>query len=131
MKTFVLFFSGALIFGVVTLALGYILGDSEILLQGLVAFALAFVPSATTLAWVLRSFRTTPDMQLIASLGGSGIRMAIALGGGWLLTWTQPHTFDMTLWCWLLLYYLGLLGFEIALLIRQQPAELNPVRDNA
>jgi hypothetical protein len=60
-------------------------------------------------------------MQLLASLGSTGVRMAIALGGGYLLTATQPQLFDMPFWAWLIFFYLGLLAFEITLLVRQQP----------
>ena len=38
----------------------------------------------------MASFRSAPQLQLLASLGGSGVRMAVALGGGLLLTQTQP-----------------------------------------
>jgi hypothetical protein len=36
----------------------------------------------------------------------------------------QPQSFDTPFWCWLLLFYLALLGFEITLLVRQH-AKLN------
>ena len=84
-------------------------------------FALAFVPAAGTLAWVLFTYRTTPQLQLMASLGGSGLRMAIALGGAMFLTNAQPQYFDTLFWGWLLWFYLVLLGFEITILVRQLP----------
>jgi hypothetical protein len=121
MKSLVFFVVGALVFGAVTLGIGYWLGGNESLLQGAVAFGLAFVPAAGTLAWITYSYRSTPDMKLFASLGGSGIRMAISLGGAWFLTNSQPQTFDMTFWWWLILFYLVLLAFEITILVRQQP----------
>jgi hypothetical protein len=121
MKTLVLFIVGAVLFGAVALGVGFLLTGAEALVQGGTAFALAFVPAAGTLAWVLTSYRTVPDMQLLASLGGSGVRMAIALGGGLLLTTLRPETFALPFWCWLSLFYLGLLGFEMTLLVRQQP----------
>ena len=121
MKSLVHFLGGALLFGALVLGLGYWIAGEEILLPGSVAFALAFVPAAATLAWVTFSYRAAPDMKLLASMGGSGVRMAIALGGGYFLTTYQPQYFDPTFWFWLLLFYLTLLAFEITLLVRQQP----------
>ena len=121
MKSLLVFALGAVLFAAAALGIGYWLGGDDALLQGAVAFGLAFVPAAVTLAWVTFSYRSTPDMKLLASLGGSGFRMAIALGGGWFLTSSQPQTFDMTFWSWLILFYLVLLAFEITILVRQQP----------
>ncbi len=121
MKTLVLFVAGALSFGAVVLGISYAAWPEEVLLQGCVAFGLVMVPAALTLGWALYSYRAAPEMQLLAALGGSGFRMLIALGGGLLLTNAQPDTFDKVLWGWLVLFYLVMLGFEIALLVRQQP----------
>jgi len=117
MKTLGLFISGALAFAAVTLGFGFSIWNQEVLVQGGAAFALAFVPAAITLAWVVFSYRSAPEMQLLASLGGSGVRMAVSLGGGLLLTNAQPQVFDTPFWYWLVLFYLVLLGFEITLLV--------------
>src|ERR1022692_4821817 len=122
MKSLVLFRSGAWLFGTLALGIGYWVGGEETLFQGSVAFGLAFVPAAITLAWVTYSYRSTPDMKLLACLGASGFRMAIVLGGAYFLTSSQPQTFDMTFWSWLILFYLVLLAFEITILVRQQPS---------
>ena len=121
MKTLVLFVAGALMLGSVSLGIGYLVEQEDALIQGGAAFALAFVPAAVTLGWVIYSYRTVPEMQLLASLGGSGVRMAIALGGGILLTRSRPQNFDLAFWYWLLLFYLALLGFEMTLVVWRQP----------
>ena len=126
MKTLVVFVGGALLFGAVVLSAGYCFWETDALVQGATAFALAFIPALLTLAWAVFSYGSAPEMQLMASLGGTGVRMAIALGGGYLLTSALPQLFDMTFWYWLLVFYLGLLGFEIALLARQQPTMSGP-----
>jgi hypothetical protein len=117
MRSLVFFICGALLFGTLTLGIGYWVGNDDTLLQGGVAFGLAFVPAALTLGLVVYSYRSTPELQLTASLGGSGLRMAVALGGGVFLTNTQPHLFGTPFWSWLVLFYLVLLGFEITLLV--------------
>ena len=129
MKSLLLFVLGSLAFGAVALGVGYAIWSSDALLQGGTAYGLAFVPGVLTFAWVVVSYRSTPEMQLLACLGGSGVRMAIALGGGYLLTTTQPQLFDMPFWSWLILFYLGLLALEITLLVRQQP-KLNGAPQN-
>jgi hypothetical protein len=119
MKKFALFVVGALVFSTAALAVGFAAGGDDSLRQGAIAFALTFPPAAAALAWVLHSYRGAPELQLLASLGGSGLRMGIALGGGLLLTSYQAQSFDRTFWCWLILFYLGLLAFEITLLVWQ------------
>jgi len=121
MKSLVLFISGALLFGAVSLGIGYWFSDQDTLVQGGVAFTLAFVPAAGTLAWVVFSYRASPHMQLMAALSGSGIRMVVAFGGGFLLTLALPQSFDTLFWYWLVLFYLVLLGLEITVLVWQQP----------
>ena len=121
MRSFLLFIVGGVGFGAFSLGLAYWLRDQEALIPGGAAFALTFVPAVAALAWVLCSFRSSLETQLLASLGSSGLRMAIALGGGFLLTQGNPQTFDVTFWFWLVLFYLSLLAFEITLIVWRQP----------
>jgi hypothetical protein len=123
MKSVVVFTVAGLLFGLAALGVGYGFGDDRLLLQGAVAFGLAFVPAAATLAWVSLSYQADHQMILLASLGGSGIRLAIALGGAWMLANWQPDTFTGTFWLWLILFYLVLLTFEITILVRQQRSD--------
>jgi hypothetical protein len=121
MKKLLVFVLGSLAFGLVSLAIGYAIWEQDALIQGGAAFGLAFVPGVLTFAWVVLTYRSAPETQLLAGLGSTGVRMAIALGGGYLLTAAKPQLFDMPFWSWLILFYLGLLAFEITLLVRQQP----------
>ncbi len=121
MRSLVLFVVGSSLFGAVSLGIGYWIWADDALVQGGTAFGLAFVPAASTLAWVVFSYRTAPDMKLLASLGATGFRMAIALGGGYFLTISQPLLFDGAFWSWLALFYLVMLAFEITLLVRDEP----------
>jgi hypothetical protein len=124
-----LFIVGALLFGAAALGVGYILWGEDALVQGGAAFGLAFVPAAGTLAWVLWSYRREPELRLMASLGGSGVRMMIALGGGYFLTNTYPETFGFEFFSWLTLFYLVLLFFEMGLLIQHDKTN-QPVQTN-
>ncbi len=124
MKSLIFFVVAAVVFGAVSLGLGYWLAGDDTLVQGATAFGLAFVPSAGSIAWVVYTYRSDPNMRLLASLGGSGVRMGIALGGGYFLTNTQPQWFGGEFWYWLIWFYLAFLGLEITLLVRQE-AKLN------
>jgi hypothetical protein len=130
MNRLLLFIVGALLFGAVSLGAGYLAWEDDALVQGGTAFGLAFLPAAGTLAWVMHSYRTAPETRLLANLGGSGLRMMIALGGGYLLTNLYPKTFNFAFFCWLALFYLVLLFFEMAFLIPQENNVNGPSHTN-
>lgn len=130
MKPFLLFIGGALLFGAVTLGAGYLIWENDALVQGGTAFALAFVPAAGTLAWVIYSYRASPDLRLLASLGGSGLRMMMSLGGGFFLTNAFSDIYTTEFFYWLALFYLVLLFFEMALLVQQENKLNSPPQAN-
>jgi hypothetical protein len=121
MKRLLVFLAGSTLFGIAALGLAYAMGGTEHLIQAATALGLTFVPAAVTLGWVLWSYQSDPGMMLLASLGASGIRMAVALGGGYFLAQVYPNDFDTPFWLWLALLYPVFLAFEIALLVRQDP----------
>jgi hypothetical protein len=88
------------------------------LLQSGVALALSLVPAVATLLWADRVWKNSPEMQLLAALGGSGVRMAIVLGVGALLYFQYPETFSAAFLVWLLIFYLVFLALEMTLLLR-------------
>jgi hypothetical protein len=128
MKMLLVFIAVCLAVGAAALGAGYAIAGESALIQGGTAFALAFVPATATLAFVALSYRGAPDMRLMASMGGTGIRMAIGLGGGYFLTSSWPETFGIAFWYWLLVFYMGMLAFEITLIVRTQPDETNIAR---
>jgi hypothetical protein len=84
------------------------------------------VPAAIALAWVMHTGSKQPEMRLMAWLGGSGIRMGVALGGAYLLRDRLPQQFgDPILW-WLVFFYPIFLASEIAILLRLQPKVVEP-----
>ena len=122
MKCLLLFAAGGLCLGAVSLAVGIGVLGTESLLEAGAAYGLCLIPAVATLGWVVWSYQSAPEQQLTAGLGGSGIRMGIALGGGYLLTQMQPDNFGSAFWYWLTWFYLTLLALEITLLVRQQPS---------
>lgn len=126
MRILILFAVVGLTFGAAALGVGHAFLGDDVWIEGGTAFALTFVPAVATLAWALFTYRSAPEMQLMATLGGSGIRMAIALGGGYLLKESQPQTFDTPFLLWLLVFYFAFLATEITLVVRQQPGAETP-----
>src|SRR5262245_21162469 len=92
------------------------LGESVVLESG-VALSLCVIPAAGTMVWNDLAYRKSPEMQLLAVLGGSGVRLGVALGVGALLYFQCPDEFSAVFWGWLILFYLVLLALEIALII--------------
>jgi hypothetical protein len=121
MRSLVPFLIFGVTFGAVALGFGFLVWGGDALIQGGTAFGLTFIPAVATLAWAVFSYRTSPEMQLMATMGGSGVRMVISLGGGFLLKQSQPHIYDVSFLFWLLVFYLTFLATEIVLVLRQQP----------
>lgn len=107
----------SLLFGaLVLIPARYLLGEANAL-QGLVALALCLVPSVMTLAWAVWSGSAAPEQNLLVFLGGSGLRMGAALGGGLVLTQNFPDIFPRAFWLWVLFFYTFTLSVEIVLLV--------------
>jgi len=87
-----------------------------------VALALCLAPMAGTLLWVSYAHRRTTDLQMMAVLGGTGLRMFVVLGAGLILTHAVPVFIEqqMTFWLWVLGVYLATLSLEIVVLVRHQ-----------
>src|SRR5262245_45444021 len=95
---------------------GWLLFGNSIWVARLTALGLCLIPALASLAWTLKTSGGAPEMQLVAILGGSGIRMAIALGGGLLLHETLPEMFANGFWLWMVLFYMFILAIETVLI---------------
>jgi hypothetical protein len=101
---------------------GWLLWGDKVWVHSLTALGLCLVPALVTLGWTLRS--SAPEMQLAAILGGSGIRMAVALGGGFLLYETLPEMFANAFWLWMALFYMFILVVETILVVKNKQNSL-------
>jgi hypothetical protein len=88
------------------------------LVQSATALILSLLPAVVTMLWADIVWRRSPDLQVLAALGGSGVRLAITLGVGAFLYFNYPDTFTPAFWGWVLLFYSVLLAAEVALLLR-------------
>jgi hypothetical protein len=88
------------------------------------AVLLCLVPTTVTLCWGCHALRRDPEQQLLAVLGGNGIRLFSVLLAGWVLTRSLPTIYgDSSFWNWLLGAYLFTLALEMALLLTSRPLE--------
>src|SRR5438067_13510511 len=87
-----------------------------------VSLLLCLVPAIVTLWWARRSLDQSPESQLTAVLGGTGVRLSVTLLAAWLLTNSVPFFRDDSFWYWLLGAYLFTLTVEITLLLAGRPA---------
>lgn len=94
------------------------LGGNHLLILSLVAVLLCLVPTTLTLAWGTWAMKQTADQQLLMMLGGTGLRLGVALGVGLALYILVPFFQDNRFWTCLLAAYLVTLGLEMVLLLR-------------
>jgi hypothetical protein len=114
---------GSLAFWLVVAYPAWLLGGSTALVFSAVAGLLCLVPTAATMLWCLRAALGAPEQQLLATMGGTVVRLVVVLGAGMALFHTLPYFHDRRFWLWVIVYYLLTLTLEVALVVaRQAPA---------
>jgi hypothetical protein len=111
-----------------------LLGDIA-LLDASVACALCIVPMTATLVWCEWAFGAerrirAPEQQLLAMLGGTGVRMFVVLVGGIVLFHAVNELHRPAFLLWVVVFYLTTLTLEVALMIRRQEASV-PAENHA
>lgn len=89
----------------------------EALVQSAVAMGLCLAPAAVTMVFLGRSLQRPPEQQLLAMVGGMGIRMVVVLGAGTLLYFAVPVLQSDGFWIWLLVFYLLTLALEVGIVL--------------
>jgi hypothetical protein len=112
--------AGSLFFWAIAAGLAYLLWEdhrSVVLGFSATALALCLLPAMGTLLWAQWSLQRSPEQQLTAILGGTGLRMFLVLAAGFGLSrqvaYFQPGGFLI----WLLVFYLFILALEMILLV--------------
>lgn len=96
-------------------------GGPRGLVYSLVSACLCLLPTALTLLWSTWAVHSSPDQQLVAVLGGTGLRMAVVLGGALSLYYGVAYFAQESFLFWLLVFYLLTLALEIGLVLRGRP----------
>jgi len=121
MKSFLTLIGAAVLLWALLLGPGWLLQGEQALCQSLVALGLCLLPTIASFAW-MKSAKKTPEMQLVAILGGTGIRLGAILGGGLALHELLPEYFPNVFFMWVGVFYIAGLTLEIVLAMRLQPA---------
>lgn len=98
-------------------------GGSPAFAYSLVALLMCLAPTALVAWWRGGALMRSPEQRLLATLGGSGLRMATVLGGGLALASAGPHFRHASFWVWLLVFYLVTLFLELSLLLAESQPE--------
>ncbi len=101
----------------------WLLWGNAVWLESSAALGLCLVPALVTLAWALRA-GDAPEKQLVAVLGGTGVRLVFALGGGLLLNYALPEMFTTGFWLWLAVFYMFILAVETILVLNKKQDSL-------
>jgi hypothetical protein len=96
----------------------FVLGGEAALIHNSVALALCLAPTVATMLWAGWAGQRTPEQQLVMVLGGTGVRMGVALGAGLLLSTLVPLFAQPGFWIWLLVFYLLTLTVEMVLIVK-------------
>jgi hypothetical protein len=91
-------------------------------LHGGVATLLCALPSAVTLLWCDLVLGGSPEQQLAAVFGGTGLRMAFVVAVGMVLYLNVDSFHDNGFWLWVIVFYLTTLTLEMVLVVRRQAA---------
>jgi hypothetical protein len=91
-----------------------------------VAAALCLVPTAATLVWSRQAFQGAPEQQLLAVMGGTGVRLVVVIGGGIALYYLDPYFGHPAFWIWIIVFYLVTLTLEVGLILSHQAAPRSP-----
>jgi hypothetical protein len=93
-----------------------------VLAYSAVAAGLCLVPTALTLLWSGRALGGPPEQQLVAVLGGTGVRLfAVLLAALALHSWVPYFQEHPGFWVWVLVFYLYTLTLEMVLLLAGRP----------
>jgi hypothetical protein len=112
-----LLIGGSLLFGGAVAYPAYCLAGEAGLVFNAVALALCLIPAAATMLLAEWSFRKSPDMFLLAVLGGTGVRMFVVLGAAWVICQGQPYFQDMGFIVSVGVFYLFTLALEMVALL--------------
>ena len=93
------------------------LGGEHAVLFATVALLLCLVPTVVTLVWTRWAAQQSAEQQMVAVLGGTGVRMGVVLASGLILYRWVPSFAHMSFLFWLLVFYLVTLALEVTLLI--------------
>jgi hypothetical protein len=82
-----------------------------------VAGLICFFPAAVTMIWSEKALQGRPEHQLLAVMGGMGVRMAFVVSAGMALFLLHPDFHYQRFLIWVVVFYLVTLALEITILL--------------
>jgi hypothetical protein len=86
------------------------------------AALLCLLPTAVTLMWCDLVLGGSPEQQLAAVFGGTGLRMAFVVAIGLVLFFNLEDFHEAGFWFWIIVFYLATLTLEMVLVVRRLTA---------
>jgi len=123
MKRLGLLITGSLVLWAVLLCPAWLLWQERALLHSAVALGLCLIPALGTMAWVVAAKQRSAEAQLLAVLGGTGVRLALVAGVGVSLYKLQGEYFTEVFLAWLLIFYLAILALEVILVVKDSASK--------
>jgi hypothetical protein len=100
----------------------WLLAGGVALLDTALACALCLIPMAATLMWCQWAFGGSPEQQLAAVMGGTGLRMVAVSAGSIGLFFGVEALHRPAFLIWVVVFYLATLTLEVVLIVRRQNA---------
>jgi len=119
----VTFFLGvAVAVGLAAVLLGRHLWGDQTALAAAIACGVCLVPATATLLWSEWAMTWSPQQQVTAVLGGSGLRLLVVGVAAFALFQQVPflHAEESHFWNWVLAFYLVTLALEVVVLLWAQ-----------
>jgi hypothetical protein len=116
------FVFGSVVLWVVAAAVAYPLAGMTALLDTALACALCLLPLVGTMLWCGWALAGAPEQQLLAILGGTGVRLLVVIAGGIGLFQTIEGLHRPAFLLWLVVFYLATLTLEVVVVVRRQNA---------
>jgi hypothetical protein len=97
-------------------------GDQALIFSG-TAVLLCLPPMAAALVWIGWAQTQSSQDQLVAVVGGTGVRMIFVLAGALIRALAVPYfQGQVAFWIWLLVVYAAALALDVALILAGRPA---------
>lgn len=95
----------------------WLIGGEVALIYSAAAAVLCLAPMTATLVWSQWAMGHAADKQLVAVLGGTGLRMMVVLGGALALHQTVATFQSAGFLIWVVVMYLATLALEVVVLV--------------
>jgi len=113
---------GSLVLWLLAAVPAWLLGGTTALADTALACGLCLVPMVATFIWAEWACAQAADQQLLAVLGGTGVRLFVVAGAGIGLYHAVAELHRPAFLLWVIIFYLATLTLEVVVVVRRQGA---------